>query len=65
MFISIAMYAEICSDNEQAFDNMSKESEKITIVKKSLRPVSSPGKFEQAKKTWRLQTPSKVTEDTP
>ena len=51
MFISIAMYPAIRSHDEQAFDNnMSEESEKKTIVKKSLWPVPSQGKDEQAKK---------------
>ena len=44
------MYATIRSYDEQAF-NMSEESEKKNfIVQKSLRPVPSQGKVEQAKK---------------
>ena len=41
----------ICSYDDEAFDNMSEESEeKETIIKKSLRPVPSQGMVEQAKK---------------
>ena len=36
--------------DEQAFDNMSEESENNFISKKSLWPVPSQGKVEQAKK---------------
>ena len=41
---------------------MTEESEekKNFIVKKSLRPVPSRGMVEQAKKTWRLQTPARL-----
>ena len=41
---------------------MSEESEKKRnfIVKQSLRPLPSQGMVEQAKKTWRLQTPAKL-----
>ena len=49
MIISIAIYPVICSYDEQAFDNMSEESENNFIVKKSLRPVPSQGMVEQAK----------------
>ena len=50
-FISIAMYPAICSYDEQAFDNMTEESENNNfIVKKSLRLVPSQGMVEQAKK---------------
>ena len=46
-----AMYPAIRSYDEQAFDNMSEESEKDNfIIEKSLRPVSSQGMVEQAKK---------------
>ena len=46
-----SMYGAIRSYDEQAFDNMSEENEKKNfIVKKSLRPVPSQGKVEQAKK---------------
>ena len=52
-------YTAICSDDEQAFDHMSEESEKKKnfIMKKSLRPVPSQGMVEQAKKHggFRLQ----------
>ena len=46
------MYPAIWSFDEQAFDNMSEESEKNKnfIVKKSLRPVPSQIMVEQAKK---------------
>ena len=55
------MYTVIRSYYEQAFDNMSEESEKKKfIIKKSLRPVPSQGMIEQAQKTWRLQTPVKL-----
>ena len=57
-----AMYPAIRNYDEQAFDNMSEESEekKTFIIKKSLRPVPSQGMVEQAKKTWRLQTPARL-----
>ena len=55
------MYPAIHSYDEQAFDNMSEEREKNNfIVKKLLRPVPSQGKVEQAKNTWRLQTPVRL-----
>ena len=47
------VYNDLCrSYDEQAFDNMSEESEekKNSIIKKSLRPVPSQGMVEQAKK---------------
>ena len=48
--LSIAMYPAIHS-YEQAFDNMSEESEKNNfIIKKSLRPVPSQYMVEQARK---------------
>ena len=51
MFICIAMYPAIRSYDEQTFDNMSEESENNnSIVEKSLRPVSSQGMVEEAKK---------------
>ena len=50
-FKSIAMHPAICMYDDQAFDDMSEESEKkLIIIKKSLRPVSSQGMVEQAKK---------------
>ena len=50
MFINIAMYPAIRS-YEQAFDNMSEESENNNfIVKKSLWPIPSRGMVEQVKK---------------
>ena len=52
------MYTVICSYDEEAFDNMSEESEgKKTIAKKLMRPVPSQGMVEQAKThgTFRLQ----------
>ena len=61
MFISIAIYPAIRSYDEQAFDNMSEESEKKNfIVKKLLRPVPSRRMVEQAKKTWWPQTPERL-----
>ena len=43
--------SELCSYDEQAFNNMSEESEKINfIVKKLLQPVLSRGMVEQTKK---------------
>ena len=40
---------------------MSEESENNNfIVEKLLWPVSSQGMVEQAKKTWRLQTPARL-----
>ena len=64
MFISLAMYGAIRSDDEQAFDNMSEESENNNfIIKKSLRPVPSQGKVEQAKKHGGFR-PHEVTEET-
>ena len=44
------MYTVIFSNDEEAFDDISEESEKKTIVKKSLRPLPSQGMVEQAKK---------------
>ena len=50
VFISITMYPAIRSYDEQAFDNMSEESEKKNfIVEKSLWPVQSQDMVEQAK----------------
>ena len=44
------MFPAIRNYDEQAFDNMSEQSEeKNFIVKKSLRPVPSQGMVEQAK----------------
>ena len=75
MFISIAMYPANCSYDEQAFDNMSEESENNLIIRISLRPIPSQSMVEQAKKHGgfrpparlprkRLKTPdSKVAED--
>ena len=61
MFISIAIHPAIRSSDEQAFDNMSEESENNNfIVKKSLWPVPSRCQVEQAKKTWRVQTPARL-----
>ena len=55
------MYPAICSYDEQAFDNMSEESEKKSfIVQKSLRPVPSHGMAEQAKNMV-ASDPSDVT----
>ena len=46
-----AMYTTIRSDDEQAFDNMSEESEKNNfIIKKLLQSVPRQGIVEQAKK---------------
>ena len=63
MFISTAIYPAIHSyDKEQAFDNMSEESEKPNfIVKKSLRPVPSQSMVEQAKKHLAASDPGEVT----
>ena len=49
LFISIAIYPEICRYDDQAFDDMSEESGKKNIVKKQLWPVPSQGIVEQAK----------------
>ena len=56
------MYPAIHSYSEQAFENMSEESgeKKTTIVKKSLWPVPSRAKIEQAKKKA-ASDPSDVT----
>ena len=55
------MYPAICNYDEQAFDYVSEESENNNfIVEKLLWPVSSQGMVEQAKKTWRLQTPARL-----
>ena len=65
MFIGIAIYPEIHRNDEQAFNNMSEESENNNfIVKKSLRPVPSQGIVEQAKNMAALD-PSEVTQETP
>ena len=59
------MYPAICSYDEQAFDNMSEESEKNNfIVKKLLQPVPSQGMLEQAKNMAAL-TPTMLNQDTP
>ena len=52
MFISkFAIYPAIRSYDEQEFNNMSEESENNNfVVKKSLRPVPSQDKVEQARK---------------
>ena len=51
------MYTAIRSCDEQAFDNMSEEGEKKNfILRKSLWPVPSQGKVEQAKKTIVIQS---------
>ena len=43
--------SELCSSDEQAFDYMSEESENNNFFdKKSLRPVPSQDKVEQARK---------------
>ena len=56
-----AMYTTIRSYDEEAFDNMSEESEKKNFfIQKSLQPVPSQGMVEQAQKTWRLQTPGRL-----
>ena len=44
------MHAAIRSCDDQAFEKMNEESEKKTIVQKSLRSVPSQGMAEQAKK---------------
>ena len=45
------MYPAICSYDEQAFDNMSEESDYNSfIIKKLLRLVPNQGMVEQAKK---------------
>ena len=44
------MYTAIRSDDEQVFDTSEESEKKNVIVKKSLRPVLSRGKVEQAKK---------------
>ena len=66
MVISIAMYPAICSCDEQAFNNMSKENEKKKnfIVKKSFQPVPSQGMVEQAK-NMAASDPSEVTQERP
>ena len=48
MLISIAMYPEICSYDEQGFDRKWKKKKNMT-VKKSLWPVPRQGMVEQAK----------------
>ena len=51
VFISIAVYPAIRNYDEQAFDNMSEESENNNfIIEKLLRPVSSQGMVEQVNK---------------
>ena len=61
------MYPVIRSYDEQVFDNMSEEMGKKNnfIVKKSLRPVTSQGMVEQAKKNMAASDPIKVTQETP
>ena len=63
MFISIAIYPAIRIYDEQAFDNMSEESEKNNfVIQKLLRPVTSQGMVEQAKK-MASSDPSEVTQE--
>ena len=50
------MYTTIRGYDEQAF-NMNEENEKNFIVKKSLQPVPSQGKVEQAKKHGDFRPP--------
>ena len=58
-----AIDTAIRSYDEQAFDNMSEESEKKHfIVKKSLWLVPSQGMVEQAKKNMAASDPSEVTQ---
>ena len=55
------MYPAICRCDDQAFNDMSEESEKkieCFIVKKPLRPVPSRGIFKQAKENGSLTTQS-------
>ena len=53
------MYTAIRSYDEEAFDNMSEQSEKKNfIVKRSLQLIPSQGIVVEAKKTWWLQTPA-------
>ena len=60
-----AMYTESRSYDEQAFDNMSEESErKNLIVKKSLRPVPIQGVVEEAKKVA-ASDPKEITQEKP
>ena len=60
------MYTAIHSYDEQAFDNMSEESEeKNFIVKKSLRPVPSRGLVEQAKKHGGFRITLTITQKNP
>ena len=59
------MYAAIHSCDDQAFYNLSEESENTNfILKKSLWPVQSKGMTEQAKNMAALN-PSEVTQETP
>jgi len=63
VFISIAIYPAIRIYDEQAFDNMSEESEKNNfVIQKLLRPVTSQGMVEQAKK-MASPDPSEVTQE--
>ena len=60
-----AMCTESRSYDEQAFDNMSEESErKNLIVKKSLRPVPIQGVVEEAKKVA-ASDPKEITQEKP
>ena len=59
------MYPAICTYDDQAFNNMSEESEEKNnfVMNKSLRPVPSQGMVEQAKKHMAASDPSSVTQE--
>ena len=55
------MSTEIHRNDDEAFNDNSEESEKkieCFIIQKLLRPVPNQGLIEQAKKKWRMKTPT-------
>ena len=61
------MYPAIRSYDEQAFDNISEESEqKSFLVKKSLQPVPTRGIVERGRgqTKWQIKTPVRESEVT-
>ena len=55
------MYPAIRSNDDQAFDNMSEESEKKIFYRKEIIATCSKSGYGWAgQKTWRFQTPAKL-----
>ena len=61
VFISTAIYPAICSYDEQAFQNMSEESEKKKLYRLEIIAACFKSRHGGAgQKTWRLQTPARL-----